>query len=219
MSELDAFKNAILVRRVAARAKQGMEFPTEKALKDYLREHPDADKSKHTVRKSEPKKDNGSDKPESSWPSEKEKKFEKAFEDYKSDLPYLKEIADAISKINKSGPNKDSYADEKVRKDLKGKLDKKLKGMTFSDAWEWVSEEAEKSYMKQENVKKPKLPRWQDIIEDGFVDHGPRDEGQAAREKRKEKHEEIDREFERKGDYGRAAIMKRELDHREVEED
>ena len=38
------------------------EFPTEKALKDYLAEHPQADRGKHTVKKDEGK---GSDKPTS----------------------------------------------------------------------------------------------------------------------------------------------------------
>lgn len=36
--------------------KQAMEFPTEKALKDYLHEHPDADRSKHKVKKTEKSK-------------------------------------------------------------------------------------------------------------------------------------------------------------------
>jgi hypothetical protein len=30
--------------------KEAMEFPTEDALKDYLEKHPDADRSKHTVK-------------------------------------------------------------------------------------------------------------------------------------------------------------------------
>jgi len=31
--------------------REAMDFPSEKALKDYLKEHPDADKSKHHVKK------------------------------------------------------------------------------------------------------------------------------------------------------------------------
>lgn len=41
---LKAFKNAVLVRNVIARA-----FPSDDALKKYLRDHPNADKSKHHV--------------------------------------------------------------------------------------------------------------------------------------------------------------------------
>ena len=35
--------------RVAARYQMATEFPSDKALKEYLREHPQADRSKHTV--------------------------------------------------------------------------------------------------------------------------------------------------------------------------
>ena len=43
-----AFEHALLVKRVAARF--AMEFPTDDALKEYLKEHPDADRSKHHVK-------------------------------------------------------------------------------------------------------------------------------------------------------------------------
>jgi len=48
-----AFEHALLVDRVVRRyaARWATEFPSEEALKKYLREHPDADKSKHTVKK------------------------------------------------------------------------------------------------------------------------------------------------------------------------
>lgn len=39
--------------------RQATEFPSEKALKDYLHEHPDADKSKHSVKQDS----SGGDKP------------------------------------------------------------------------------------------------------------------------------------------------------------
>jgi hypothetical protein len=46
-------KSASLTRRVVARytSKVGMEFDSPEALKKYLKDHPDADKSKHTVKK------------------------------------------------------------------------------------------------------------------------------------------------------------------------
>ncbi len=52
-----AFKHALTARNVAARYKaasesrEAEEFPTQDALNKYLSEHPDADKSKHTVKK------------------------------------------------------------------------------------------------------------------------------------------------------------------------
>jgi hypothetical protein len=55
------FEHALLVNRVASRYCQAMEFPTEEALKKYLKEHPDADKSKHTVKKTKEKESKGKD--------------------------------------------------------------------------------------------------------------------------------------------------------------
>jgi len=46
------FEHALLVNRVASR--YATEFPTEEALKKYLKDHPGADKSKHTVKKEKP---------------------------------------------------------------------------------------------------------------------------------------------------------------------
>lgn len=50
--DVDRVAGAILV---AARYLRAMEFETEEALKTYLEEHPDADKSKHTVKKKDDK--------------------------------------------------------------------------------------------------------------------------------------------------------------------
>jgi DNA polymerase III gamma/tau subunit len=50
-SLLRSFEDAVIIRNVVARTKAAMEFPTEKARKDYLREHPDADPKNHTVKK------------------------------------------------------------------------------------------------------------------------------------------------------------------------
>jgi hypothetical protein len=62
--ELIAFKQAILTRRVVARymSKVGMEHDTPEAMKEYLKDHPGADKSNHTVKKQD---DGGEKKPES----------------------------------------------------------------------------------------------------------------------------------------------------------
>lgn len=46
-------KSAGVAIRVAARFQQAMEFDSPEALKKYLHDHPDADKSKHTVKKPE----------------------------------------------------------------------------------------------------------------------------------------------------------------------
>jgi hypothetical protein len=50
---LRSFQDAVIVRNVVARARSAMEFPSEKARKNYLREHPDADPSNHTVKKNQ----------------------------------------------------------------------------------------------------------------------------------------------------------------------
>jgi len=61
-----------MAMRVAARYQRAFEFPTPKALKEYLKEHPKADKSKHTVEKKdehEKKEPEGSkdQKPKATW--------------------------------------------------------------------------------------------------------------------------------------------------------
>jgi hypothetical protein len=48
---LRSFQDAVIVRNVVARTKAAMEFPTDEARKDYLRDHPGADPSNHTVKK------------------------------------------------------------------------------------------------------------------------------------------------------------------------
>jgi len=61
MDQRKAFEHALLVKRVATRF--AMEFPTDEALKEYLKEHPDADRSKHSVKK---KEEGSSEKPSGS---------------------------------------------------------------------------------------------------------------------------------------------------------
>ena len=48
------------------RRRFAMEFPTDEALKKYLKDHPDADKSKHSVKKKEEDGDASSGKPSGS---------------------------------------------------------------------------------------------------------------------------------------------------------
>lgn len=55
MNPRKEFEHSILVNRVASRF--AMEFPTEEAKAKYLKEHPGADKSKHTVKKEEKEKE------------------------------------------------------------------------------------------------------------------------------------------------------------------
>jgi hypothetical protein len=43
------FQQALLVRRVVARHVEGKEFTSPEALAEYMKKHPGADKSKHTV--------------------------------------------------------------------------------------------------------------------------------------------------------------------------
>jgi hypothetical protein len=45
------FERSLSAQRVTDRF--AMEFPTDEALKKYLKDHPDADRSKHTVKKDE----------------------------------------------------------------------------------------------------------------------------------------------------------------------
>jgi hypothetical protein len=49
LNPAQAFERVLAVHRIAARF--AMEFPSEDALKAYLKSHPDADRSKHTVKK------------------------------------------------------------------------------------------------------------------------------------------------------------------------
>lgn len=61
------FETALLVNRVASRF--AMEFDTDEALRDYLKEHPGADRSQHSVKKQAPKskdKDESKDKDDGS---------------------------------------------------------------------------------------------------------------------------------------------------------
>lgn len=56
-----AFRHVLTVRNVVARYVGATEFSSPEALKKYLHDHPDADKSKHTVKKPEDASDDGND--------------------------------------------------------------------------------------------------------------------------------------------------------------
>jgi len=53
MHPLDAFKRELMVRRVASKFVEARGFSSPDALKEYLKDHPNADKSKHYVEKEE----------------------------------------------------------------------------------------------------------------------------------------------------------------------
>jgi len=83
----DEFATAVMVRNIVARfiAKQAMEHNSPEALAKYLKEHPNADKSKHTVKKPEKeekgkadegKKDKGGDDDKMVRPSSPKKSEE-----------------------------------------------------------------------------------------------------------------------------------------------
>ena len=52
-----AYKNPSMRPTLLPIIKEAMEFDTKGALEKYLKEHPDADKSKHTVKKTDDKKE------------------------------------------------------------------------------------------------------------------------------------------------------------------
>jgi len=71
MNELIEFKFAVMARKVASRYLFAMEHPTPEAMKQYLKDHPNADPANHSVKKEE--KDEGKAKEESSQPKLAEK--------------------------------------------------------------------------------------------------------------------------------------------------
>jgi len=110
----------ILIRQVVARFQvQAREFNTPEALQDYLRKHPDADKSKHTVKKTEQKappakepkpKPEPKEKPEKAPPKDKgEDDHDEGHDDHeekpkKSWKDRLKGLSDKATGFLKSAP-------------------------------------------------------------------------------------------------------------------
>lgn len=87
-------------RRVVARYLSATEFPTEEALKKYLQEHPDADRSKHTVSKGGAPKDapEGEGKPEGKDTKTQEDKGS----GNKDKVKAIKSMSDDVAKASKA---------------------------------------------------------------------------------------------------------------------
>lgn len=119
-----------LIERVASRYMQAMEFDSPEALKEYLKAHPGADKSKHTVKKHD-KEEHGAS-PGHKKPSLKER---------------LKSISskakDFISKA--PGEVRKFLTDDKHRSEVLGKAKdfiKKLPEKTYKNAKSAIKHEA-----------------------------------------------------------------------------
>lgn len=95
---------SLVSRRVVARYLQATEFPTEEALKKYLQEHPDADRSKHTVSKGkgEAQKDapEGEGKPEGKDP--KTQKDKGSGNKDKDKVKAIKSMSGDVAKASKA---------------------------------------------------------------------------------------------------------------------
>lgn len=98
-----------IVLRVAARHQMAFEFPSPKALKNYLKEHPKADKSKHTV---QPKAEPDSKDAPKAEPEHKEAP-KRSWKDV------LKGVSEAAVSFVKSSPKavRDFVSDEGFRRD------------------------------------------------------------------------------------------------------
>lgn len=99
------------------------EFPNDKALKQYLKEHPDADRSKHTVKKKETKPKVDASEAESAASASKSR-----FDDNKRTFERLKQLKDGkdfdrgYSEIYEAG-EKAAEAASKAIKKYEGALD------------------------------------------------------------------------------------------------
>ena len=138
-----------------ARELMSMEFDTDEQLKQYLKEHPDADKSKHTVKKKE--EDKGESKK----------------------TPTKKDVKDVVKKVTEkkkefSQKEKDNNAEEAYEKadELFPEVEE-----TFGGDYEMaIDSMANKNYTPDEMVKE---------IEDiaGFLADGDEDKAEEALEK------------------------------------
>jgi len=129
-----AFEHAALRRRVAMR--YAIEFPSEAAKSKYLKEHPDADPSNHTVRKKEPKPKVDLSEAESAASASKSR-----FDDNKRTFERLKKLKDGkdfdrgYSEIYEAGEKAADAAEKAVKKyegmldSLRGRAKKEVQGM------------------------------------------------------------------------------------------
>jgi len=101
-TSLEAFKTSLMAQRVASRF--ATEFPSEEALKDYLHEHPGADKSKHTV-----KKDDGEEKGKGKPP------IENYLKNIKRHSESVGKSSDQMKKLKEQFENATGYKGDKDR--------------------------------------------------------------------------------------------------------
>jgi len=106
MNEIGVARELVrIVRTLMASDRRAMDFPDQKSLDRYLKEHPDADKSKHRVVKHDSKK------PEThSYNLMRQRKNEKALGDMAKNLKKKPEdlTVDEIMKFNQSKGKKGS---------------------------------------------------------------------------------------------------------------
>jgi len=146
---LDGFRVASLTRRVAERF--ATEFPTEKARKKYLQDHPDADPKNHTVKKDE---GGGGKKSELYKHSESGKKHYDAIAREAKKVRNLdgEKAQEALQKVTNSGNALHDVAVQ-VHKKLQG-----LKGNAASDEFGHLKKSLGKLEEALESAKDGSMP-------------------------------------------------------------
>lgn len=98
---LREFQNAVIVRNVVARVTTAKEFTSPEALAEYMKSHPKADKSKHTVVE-----------PETA-------KLKKDLKDFKKiEKGQAKSEKDKAKRKDEKGKKEDDAHAEKLKKEL-----------------------------------------------------------------------------------------------------
>lgn len=127
--------------------KQAMEFDTPEALENYFKEHPGADKSKHTVKKKEEKEEeagggaDSKDGPKGKWVSE-----------YKPEKFYSPEHEEAWESVKFHAQKRD---------DLEDKLKKKIKGPVPEDVYFHADPKSKTVWFKDEKGGVVNVPNTQ----------------------------------------------------------
>jgi hypothetical protein len=126
-----AFERILSAQRVASRF--AMEFPTEEALKTYLHEHPDADRSNHTVKKDDGGTSEKGPDPKAITPKEVSSQIEAGWKDLSLAVPTWTGLRGLNKAINKGEATKkdrdDALEDLKFEHNrVRGKTDSKSKG-------------------------------------------------------------------------------------------
>lgn len=116
VSHMDGQKLASALRVVARFQRQGFEFPSPEALQKYLHEHPQADKSKHTVKEHEDKPEGKKEPEKKSWGErlkslgDKAKKFlseaPKAVKQFVEDEKYRNQVIANATETLRTAPEK-----------------------------------------------------------------------------------------------------------------